>query len=131
MSRTYEFLIECGTFYLTTINEGKPAARPFGAIMEHEGELYFSTANTKDVYFQLKQNQSIQIVALRVGTRDWIRIDGKAIEEHDLKIKQKMLDVCPVLRKRFDSNSCEYFAIFKVTEMVSMLYTSDGVIELT
>jgi len=122
MSKTYEFLKECGTFYLTTVNENRPTARPFGAVMEFEGDLYFSTANYKDVYSQLKENQSIQIVALKAGTRDWIRIDGKAIEEHDLNTKQEMLNACPVLTRRFDSSSCESFALFKVVEMVSVLY---------
>ena len=131
VSRTYEFLNECGTFYLATINENKPAVRPFGAIMELEGELYFSTANTKDVYSQLKKNQLIQIIALKTGTRDWIRIDGKAVEEYDSNIKQEMLNNFPVLLRRFDTKNCEYFALFKIVEMMSQLYTNDGVINLT
>jgi len=52
MSKTYEFLKECGTFFLATIDKNVPALRPFGAVMEFEKELYFSTAKTKAVYFE-------------------------------------------------------------------------------
>jgi len=98
--------------------------------MKYEKELYISTANTKNVYSQLINNNSIQIIALKTGTREWIRIDGKAVEVHDLKIKQKMLDVCPILIKRFTSKDCEFFALFKVSEMNSSLFTNDGIIKL-
>ncbi|MCL2405042.1 MAG: pyridoxamine 5'-phosphate oxidase family protein [Defluviitaleaceae bacterium] len=99
--------------------------------MEHDGELYISTANTKDVYHQLITNPRVQIVSHKPGTREWIRIDGKAIEVHDLDIKQKMLDTCPVLTKRFDSNKCEYFALFKIAGMVSALNINGKFITLT
>ena len=124
MSQAYEFLKECGVFFISTINNGAPATRPFGAVMEHEGELYFSTAKTKNVFEQLIHNPSVQIIALKAGTGDWIRIDGKAVEVHDFDIKQKMLEVCPVLQKRFAANTCEYFALFKVTKAVSALNTN-------
>ncbi|MCL2003979.1 MAG: pyridoxamine 5'-phosphate oxidase family protein [Oscillospiraceae bacterium] len=130
MSKTYEFLKLCDFFILTTINDSAPAARPFGATMEYEDELYFSTANTKDVYSQLIKNPSIQIVAKRVEIREWIRIDGKAIEINDLSIKQIMLDICPVLLKHFASNECNYFALFKILEMKSSLYTANGIVSL-
>jgi len=131
MSRTYEFLKECETFFVATINKNVPAIRPFGAIMEIKQGLYFSTANIKDVYSQLKSNQAIQIVALKSGTRDWVRITGKAIEVNDLDIKQKMLETCPILLKRFDSNDCEYFAVFKLTDMESALNSNGEIINLT
>jgi len=122
--------MECGIFFVTTVSGADPAARPFGAVMEYEGELYFSTANTKAVYSQLKENPSLQIVALKAGTRDWIRINGKAVEVFDFEAKQAMLDACPVLLRHFDSKYHERFALFKVSEMKSMLHTASGVIDL-
>ena len=130
MSKTYEFLKECKIFYLASIKDNSPAIRPFGAVMEYENELYFSTANTKDVYSQLSNNSAIQIVALKNGTREWIRISGKAVEVNDFKIKQAMLNACPVLIKHFNTNACPYFALFKITEMHVLLNTDNGIIEL-
>ena len=54
MSKTFDFLKGCGPFFVTTVSSADegvaPAARPFGGIMEYEGELYFGTSNTKQVY---------------------------------------------------------------------------------
>ena len=130
MSKAYDFLIECGVFFLSTTHEGGPAVRPFGAVMELDGVLYVSTANTKEVYSQLISNERIQIVALKPGTRDWIRIDARAIETHDLEEKQAMLDACPVLLKRFGTKECAYFALFKMMDMEAVIITNDGRIQL-
>lgn len=54
MSKVFDLLKEYGVFYVATVNNGLPAVRPFGAVMEYNGELYLATANFKDVYKQLK-----------------------------------------------------------------------------
>jgi len=126
MSKSFDFLKSCGVFFVTTINGEVPASRPFGAVMEYEGNLYISTGNTKDVYKQLVQNPNIQIVALKKETREWIRINGKAIETNELKEKMTMLKECPILSKRFNSATCEYFSLFKITNMESYLCTDSG-----
>jgi len=122
MSGAYDFIQQCGTFFLSTVNEGLPAVRPFGAIMEYAGELYFSTANTKDVYRQLLKNPAVQIVATKPKSRQWIRIRGSAIEVENLDAKQAMLDICPVLLKHFDTKECSNFALFKIADMVSTFH---------
>lgn len=113
-SREYEFIRECGVFYILTINEDRPAGRPFGAIMEINNDLYISTADTKAVYKQIKQCQNIQIVALKPGTREWLRVDGTAAECKDRNIKQKMLEACPSLRKHYSSADADHFNIFRI-----------------
>ena len=125
MSKVYDFLNECGTYYLSTINDGAPATRPFGAVIEYEGTLYFSTANTKSVYEQLKENSNIQIVALRPQSREWIRINGKAVETQEILIKQAMLDAYEVLQARFQVDSSNY-ALFGITEMSAVLMGQSG-----
>ena len=106
MSKVYDFLKDCGAFFLLTVNENEPVGRPFGAVMEYENKLYFTTATIKEVYKQLKANDNVQIVALKHGTREWIRISGKAKECFDFDTKEKMLECCPVLAKRYDSPKC-------------------------
>lgn len=96
MSKTYEFLKECKVFFLASIKNDVPAIRPFGAVMEYNNELYFSTASTKEVYRQLCDNPAIQIVAL----------------------------------KRFDTNRCPYFSLFKIVEMSVVLNTDTEIIKL-
>lgn len=130
MSKIYDFLKECGTFFLSTVNNDSPASRPFGAVMEYNGRLYVSTGTMKEVYKQLKQNENIQITAIKHGTREWIRIDGKAKEIFDLDLKTKMLEDCPILIKRYNSPECDYFALFEIDTTQAKLYTNDGIINL-
>ena len=130
MSQSYDFLHECGVFYLSTINGDAPETRPFGAIMERDGALYFSTAHTKSVYAQIKANPHIQIVALKPNTRQWMRLNGKAMETNEITLKQAMLDACPVLQKRFVADSSHY-ALFKITDKSAVLMSDSGSISMT
>jgi uncharacterized pyridoxamine 5'-phosphate oxidase family protein len=122
MSKTYDFLKECGVFYVLTVNGEFPAGRPFGAIMERNEDLYISTANMKDVYKQLKDHPQMQIVALKAGTREWLRLNGVAEECVDLDVKQKMLEECPNLTKHFSSPDVPHFAVFQIKVLNSELY---------
>ncbi len=114
MSRAYEFLKDCGYFYVLTINGDFPAGRPFGAVMEQEGKLYISTHDGNRVHSQLRENGNIQIVAKKEGTREWIRITGKAAECKERTMKQRMLEECPVLSKHFSSAEEEHYLLFEV-----------------
>lgn len=114
MSRAYEFLKDCGYFYVLTINGDFPAGRPFGAVMEQEGKLYISTHDGNRVHSQLRENGNIQIVAKKEGTREWIRITGKAAECKERTMKQRMLEECPVLSKHFLSAESEHYLLFEV-----------------
>ena len=126
MSKTYEFLKECGVFWVSTVNNNTPAVRPFGAVMEYNNHLYISTGITKNVCSQLISNQNVQIASLPSGTRDWIRITGKAIKVDALEEKNAMLDACPILNKRFSSANDDNFALFRIDDMISMIYTDKG-----
>jgi len=126
MSKTFELLRQAGTFFVSTVNGDVPATRPFGAVMEYDGEIYFSTAVGKDVYSQLKLNPAVQIVAMTGESRQWLRVNGKAAEVFDLQVKQAMLDACPNLIRHFEKAGCESFALFKVAERESILFDNSG-----
>ena len=44
MSAVLDYLKESGVFYLSTMDGNQPRVRPFGAVCEFEGKLYFITA---------------------------------------------------------------------------------------
>lgn len=123
MSRMYDFIKECGTFFVLTLNDDFPAGRPFGAIMEHNDCLYISTSDTKAVYKQLSEHNQVQIVAIKNGTRDWIRVSGVASECTDTAVKQKMLEECPVLTKYFSSADAPHYNLFKIEVTNSEFYS--------
>ncbi len=122
MEKVYEFLRDCGTFFVSTINNGKPETRPFGAVMSINDELYLATGKLKNVYKQFKDNPNIQIVALKSGTRNWVRIDGQAQEINDLELKEQMLKECPILTNRYSGASDENYALIKVKIIVYNFY---------
>ena len=126
MSQTFDFLRECGVFFVLTVNGNSPAGRPFGAVMEYEGILYFSTAKTKAVYQQLIENPAMQLIALKPGTRQWVRVSGTAVACETVSLKQRMLDACPALKKRFPAADGEDFALFALVNSTSCLHTDNG-----
>lgn len=130
MSKVFDLLKEYGVFYVATVNNGLPAVRPFGAVMEYNGELYLATANFKDVYKQLKAEKNVQLAATKAASMDWLRITGRAEEVHELAIKEKMLEACPVLVDLFKSADNEVFAVFCIKDMHAVAYTAAGSEEL-
>ena len=80
MSKKFEFLKQCQRFFVLTVKDDSPIGRPFGAVAEFGSDLYIATSNKKEVYGQMKQNPNVQLVAIKDGCRDWIRISGKAEE---------------------------------------------------
>ena len=114
MSKTYDFLKECGAFFVLTINENYPAGRPFGAVMEHGDNLYLATNDLNHAHQQLRSHAPMQIVAKKPTSREWIRITGLAEECSDADLRQKMIESNPVLKQRFDPIGYEHFLMFKI-----------------
>lgn len=130
MSKAFDILKEYGVFFLATVNDGKPAVRPFGAVMEYNDKLYVATANFKDVYNQLKKEKNVELAAWKSGTMDWIRIQGIAEEDTSLAIKERILNECPVLADIFKSADNEVLAVFSITVDKAYAFSLDGVSEL-
>ena len=114
MSKAYEFLKECGAFFVLTVNGDSPAGRPFGAVMEVGDNLYLSTNDLNEAHKQIRLNGNIQIVAKKPNSREWIRITGVATECADAALKEKMLVECPVLKQRFDAVGYEHYLLLQV-----------------
>jgi len=91
-----EFLQECKTFYLATVDGGKPRVRPFGLAIEHDGKLWFGTANTKEVWRQLKADPHVEISATS-PSMEWIRLSGKAVFVPNSDVKRKAFELLPML----------------------------------
>ena len=114
MSKAYEFLKECGAFFVLTVNGNCPAGRPFGAVMEDGEYLYLSTNDLNEAHKQIRINGNIQIVAKKSDSREWIRISGVATECEDQVLKNRMLEECPVLKQRFGTVGMEHFILLRV-----------------
>ncbi len=111
LQRTLNFLLDNKTFFIATVDDGKPRVRPFGLVVEHDGKLWFGTANTKAVYRQLQANPHVEISATSPAS-DWIRLSGKAVFERNLNVKRKAFANMPMLSNIYQGPEDPTFEMF-------------------
>lgn len=115
LQRTLKFLQDNKTFFIATIEDGKPRVRPFGLVLEHDGKLWFGTANTKAVYRQIKSNPNVEISATSPKA-DWIRVSGKAVFEPNLDVKRKAFEWLPMLSNLYKGLEDPTFEVFYLVD---------------
>ena len=118
MNEVYQFLKECETYYLATIDGNKPRVRPFGTIGMFEGKLYIQTGKRKSVSKQIKENPNIEISGMSGGT--WIRVEAEAVLDERIEAQKHMLDEYPSLQGMYqpgDGNT-EVFYLKNVTAQI-------------
>ena len=123
----YEFIKNCYPFYFLTISDGLPQGRPFGAIYFCKDKYYVATRANGNVCNQVKANPAVQLVALKEGTRNWLRLSGNATICEDLQLKEQMLGACPILSKHYSSPLDEKFAMIEITPTAIDYHGVDGV----
>lgn len=114
MSKVYEFIKDCECFYVATINNEFPTVRPFGAIMEADGNFYIATHDGNEAHKQLRANGNVQIIAKKSNTREWVRITGIAEECNDLELKKQFMLECPILVKHYGEATSKHYLMFKI-----------------
>ena len=102
MNEVWEFLKECGTYYLATNDNGQPRVRPFGTAEIFEGKLYIQTGKKKKCYEQLLADSRAEICCFKDGK--WLRVCGRLIPDDRVEAKKDMLDKNPSLRAMYDEN---------------------------
>ena len=102
MKEVYDFLKKCGTYYLATVEDGKPRVRPFGTVNIFDGKLYIQTGKVKPTYKQIKANPMVEISAFTEGK--WIRLRGKLVEDDRREARKSMLDAYPELRGMYNED---------------------------
>jgi len=99
MKEVYDFLKQCNTYYLATMEGDQPRVRPFGTIDLFEDRLYIQTGKIKKVSSQMKTNPKIEICGFMENR--WLRIEAIAIEDERREAKQHMLDAYPSLKAMY------------------------------
>ncbi len=102
MEEVYNFLKECGTYFLATEEGDKPRVRPFGTINIFDGKLYIQTGKVKDVSKQIEKNPHVEICAF--NGNEWIRLKGELVRDDRVEAKQDMLDHYPDLQGMYSAN---------------------------
>ena len=103
LREVYDFLKECGNYYLATVEGDQPRVRPFGSLAIFEGRLYFQTGKVKDVSKQMSINPKIEICAYD-GKGKWLRVQAIAVEDDRREAKQFLLDAHPELKRMYSAD---------------------------
>ncbi|MCO5388755.1 pyridoxamine 5'-phosphate oxidase family protein [Desulfosporosinus sp.] len=113
MEEVLGFLKENRIGSLATVANGKPKVRPWGFMMAENGKFYFCTANTKDVYKQMKE---IPFIEFTSTSKDMVtvRLSGEVIFISDLSIKEKILENNPNLIGMYKSADNPIFEVFYI-----------------
>lgn len=115
MKEVYDFLKECGTYYLATVEGDQPRVRPFGTIDMFEDKLYIQTGKIKDVSKQIQENSKVEICAFNNDT--WVRIACNLIRDDRIEPKKHMLENYPHLQAMYKADD----------ENTEVLYMQDAV----
>lgn len=101
MIEVYEFLKDCGVYYLATMDGNQPRVRPFGTVSIFDNHLYIQTGKSKNVSKQIEVNPNVEICAFKDGK--WIRVTGKLIIDDRIEPKKDMLDKYPDLKSMYSA----------------------------
>ena len=101
MQEVYEFLKNCGTYYLATVEGDQPRVRPFGTIDLFEEKLYIQTGKSKEVSKQIAQNPKVEICAFVDGK--WLRVECALVRDDRIEAKEHMLDAYPNLKGMYSA----------------------------
>ena len=129
MKEVMDYLKNCGTFYLATVDGSKPQVRPFGAVCEFEGSLYIITNNQKEVYRQMKANPNVAVSGMDKGT--WIRLSGEVEEDPRREAREAMLAANPSLGSMYSADD-NLMTVFRfVSGSASVCSFTDAPVEYT
>ena len=101
MREVYDFLTQCGTYYLATVEGDQPRVRPFGTIDLFEDKLYIQTGKVKAVSKQIQENPKAEICAF--NGQKWIRIEATLVRDDRIEPKKHMLDNYPNLKAMYSA----------------------------
>ncbi len=121
MKDVYEFLKNCGAYYLATVENDQPRVRPFGTVDLFEDKLYIQTGKVKAVAQQMKANPKVEISAMAQDGR-WIRVTAEAVLDDNIKAQEHMLDAYPNLKAMYtagDGNTEVYYLKNVVAQICS------------
>lgn len=125
MENVVKFLNENPNGFLATVEDGRARVRPFQYMLEHDGAIYFCTANTKEVYKQLRKNSEIEYSSMSPQFQ-WIRISGIAEFENNIEVKEKILAKNELVKSIYKSADNPVFEVFYIKEGKAVIADFSG-----
>ncbi len=128
MSRTYDFLKECGFYYLLTIDDEYPSGRPISKILEKDGALYFGTRAGKAMHQQLLKNNHVALIAFNKGR--WLRLYANVAETQDITTREQYLSRIPQEIERFGNAANPALVVFELQVVKAAIHSPGDNVEV-
>lgn len=125
MNEVVKLLQENPVQYLATVGrDGKAKCRPFMFCFEEDGKLWFCTNNTKDVYKDIQNNPFIE-VSVSSPAYAWIRLNGKAVFENNMAVKEDCMDN-PIVKGQYQTADNPIFEVFYLEDAHAVIADFSG-----
>ena len=121
MNKIVEELKKAKVFYIATIDEDMPRVRPFGSVMEFEGNVYICSGNFKVFYKQIEKNPNVELSSM-LDQVSWIRVSATLIEDNRKEVQEAML-ADPTGPKGLYQALDGRFVTFKMTNIKAKIYS--------
>lgn len=116
------FLQQCGTYYLATVENEQPRVRPFGTAAIYENRLYIQTGKRKNVAKQMAANPRVEICAYDQPKGEWIRIEAFVVPDERIEAKQFMLDQYPALKPMYSATDDNTLVLY-LSDITATFYS--------
>lgn len=125
MNEAVKFLTENSVQYLATVGrDGKAKCRPFMFAGERDGKLWFCTNNQKDVYKDMQANPNVEL-SVSSPTFAWIRLNGKAVFENNMAVKEMCLQN-PIVKSQYQTAGNPIFEVFYLADAHAVIADFSG-----
>lgn len=125
MNEAVKFLTENSVQYLATVGrDGKAKCRPFMFAGEKDGKLWFCTNNQKDVYKDMQANPNVEL-SVSSPTFAWIRLNGKAVFENNMAVKEMCLQN-PIVKSQYQTAGNPIFEVFYLADAHAVIADFSG-----
>ena len=128
MNKIVEELKKARVFYIATIDGNQPRVRPFGSIVEYQGDAYICSGNFKEVYKQIKANPNVELSGMYEGPT-WLRISATLVEDNRIEVQQAILNDETGPKGLYQPGDGR-FVTFKLTNIKARKFSFTGVEEI-
>ena len=119
MEEIFDFIRDCGMFFLATVDGDWPKVRPLGAIDLIDGKLYIFTGKNKETFRQLERNPKAELCACKGDS--FVRVCGELKLDERAEVVEHMISSYP----QFKNNEKDY------SDAALMYFTNGSAIKST
>lgn len=122
MNKVVEELRKVKVFYIATVEDNEPRVRPFGSILEYEGNAYICSGNFKEFYQQVKANSHVELCGMYEDGTSWLRVKATLEEDNRIEVQKAMLNDPTGPKGLYEAGDGK-FVTFKLKDVTAIKYS--------